>query len=167
MANFLALPILGLALMVQLGIVSRISVLSGNADLFLVILISWAIHDRRKTAWLWAVIAGILVGYVSELPWYVYMIGYLCVVGLTFLIQRRIWQTLLLEVFVVIFLGTLILHALTMGYLLIMGSTFNLVDTLGIVTLPSILLNLIIVIPVYLLIRDFANWIQPIREDIE
>ena len=164
MSNLVAFPILGLALMIQLSVIGRINLLSGSADLFLVILISWAIHDRRKTAWLWAVISGLMVGYVSGLPWYIPMFGYLSVVGLTLIIQRRIWQTLLLEVFIVIFMGTLFMHGLSMGYLVIMGSTYNLTNALGTVTLPSILLNLILAIPVYMLIRDITNWIQPIRD---
>ena len=164
MSGILAFPVLGLVLMIQISIVGRINLLSGSADLFLVFLISWAIHDRKRSAWIWAVISGLMVGYVSALPWYIPLISYLAVVGLTLLIRRMIWQTILLEVFVVIFLGTILMHILSMGYLAILGNIYNFTNALGIITLPSILLNLILAIPVYLLVRDFASWVQPVRE---
>ena len=152
--------------MIQIGIISRINLLSGSADVFLAILVTWSLQAKVKTAWFWALVAGLLVGYVSGLPWYLVLVGYLIIIGLSYLLQRRIWQSLLLEVFIMILLGTLINHVFSIGYLIVIGTDINFVEVLSLITLPSILLNLILVIPIYYLIRDLANWIYP-SEGIE
>jgi cell shape-determining protein MreD len=162
----MALPVLGLALMIQIGIISRVYLLSGSADVFLVILVTWSLQSKVRTAWFWALVAGMLVGYVSGLPWYLVLVGYLIIIGLSYLLQQRIWQSLLLEVFIMILLGTMINHVLSIGYLVIIGTDINFVEVLSLITLPSILLNLILAIPIYFLIRDLANWIHP-SEGIE
>lgn len=166
MSYFMALPVLGLALMIQIGIISRVNLLSGSADVFLAILITWSLQSKVRTAWFWAVVAGLLVGYVSGLPWYLVLVGYLIIIGLSYLVQQRIWQSLLLEVFIMILFGTLINHVLSIGYLVVIGTNINFVEVLSLITLPSILLNLILAIPIYYLIRDLANWIHP-SEGIE
>ncbi|MFC2065355.1 hypothetical protein ACFLXB_09705 [Chloroflexota bacterium] len=161
MTYFMALPVLGLSLLLQIGIISRVNLLSGNADLFLAILVSWSLQSRVRSAWFWAVFAGLLVGYVSALPWYLVLAGYLVTIGASFLIKQRIWQSLLLEVFILIIFGTLMTHILSIAYLVVSGSDINLIEVLSMITLPSILLNLILIIPVNYLIRNLSTWIHP------
>jgi len=60
MRHLVAFPILALAVILQSAIVSRISLLSGYADLVLVIVIGWALQEGVTTAWHWAVLAGAL-----------------------------------------------------------------------------------------------------------
>jgi hypothetical protein len=166
MEYFLALPVLGLALMIQVGIISRINLLSGSADLMMAILVSFSLQPKVKSSWLWAIAAGLMVGVVSGLPWYLVMIGYLMIIGLSYLLQQRIWQSRLLEVFIVLLVGTMITHLLSIGYLVVIGSDVNLLNMLSLITLPSILLNLVLSVPVYLLIRDLVGWIYP-SESVE
>ena len=166
MEYILALPVLLLALMIQVGIISRINLLSGSADLFLAILVSYSLQPKVKSAWFWAVVSGLLVGYVSGLPWYIIMAGYLLIIGISHLLQQGIWKSILLEVFIVLLVGTMITHLLSIGYLLVIGSEVNFVDMLSLVTLPSILLNLVLAVPVYFLIRDITSRTHP-SEDFE
>lgn len=152
--------------MIQTGIISRINLLSGSADLILAILITWSLQERVKTSWYWAVVAGLMVGYVSGLPWIIPLIGYLLVVGVARLMQRRVWQAPLLAIFVVIFIGTFGMHLLTIGYLVLLGSSFQLGDAISLIVLPSTLLNLLLVIPVYYLIKDLVHWVYPTEVNI-
>ena len=166
MSIIMALPVLGVALMIQTGIISRINLLSGSADLILAILVTWSIQERVKTAWYWAVIAGLMVGVVSGLPWFIPLAGYLMVVGVGRLLHRRVWQAVLLETFVVIFIGTFGIQLLSVGYLFLMGGSFQFGDVVSLVILPSTLLNLLLVIPVYYLIKDLALWLFPAEVDL-
>lgn len=161
MSNLLAIPILGVALMIQTGIISRINLLSGSADLILTILVTWSIQERVKNAWFWALVAGLLVGYVSGLPWFIPLAGYLLVVGIGRLLHRRVWQAVLLETFVVISISTFGFHLVTVAYLVLAGGTFQLGEVFSLIILPSTLLNLLLVIPVYYLIKDFTLWLYP------
>lgn len=163
MTILLAIPVLVLALMLQTSIFSRITLLSGNLDLILIIVACWAMQDRVKTAWFWAVIAGLMVGFVSGLPWFISLAGYLLVVGIARLLHRRVWQAPLLASFIVIFSGTMFFHLISIMYLTIAGGSIQFIRSFSYVILPSILLNVLSVIPIHYLIRDLANWVHPLE----
>src|SRR6185436_2814648 len=107
MRNLIAVPVIILGVMLQSAVISSIKLLSGHADLPLVMLAAWALQEEVNTAWQWAVATGLLVGFVSGIAWFVPVISYLIVVVLAQLLQKRVWQAPLLAMFVVTFLGTL------------------------------------------------------------
>jgi len=156
-----AFPVLIIALMLQLAIFSRLPLLHGTADLMLVILVSWALQERVRTAWIWTLLGGLLITLVSGLPFYTPIFGYLIATGLARLLHRQVWQTPILAMFVTIFATTLIYHALSLFMLQIAGRGLPLIDSLSLITLPSVLLNLMLALPVYTLITDLAHWVYP------
>ena len=164
MRNLVAAPVILLAVIIQSAIVSRVYLLSGIADLPLVMLAAWALQDEVKTAWHWAVATGLLVGFVSGIAWFVPVISYLIVVMLAQLLQRRIWQAPLLALFVVTFLGTLVLYLLSFASLQLSGVPLSVTDTLGLLTLPGVLLNMLLAIPAYAVMRDLSRWVYPSPE---
>lgn len=157
-----AIPVLVLAAMLQTSIIGRINLLNGAADLVLLILAAWGLQERVRHAWGWGAAAGLLVGIVSGVPWYVYLIGYLFVIGLARILAHRVWQAPLLAMFTVTVSGTLVLLMLT--YLeRSLYKNFSLAFSMSFmqIILPSILLNLLLAIPVHALIRDLANRLYP------
>ena len=90
MRNLVAAPVILLAVIMQSAIVSRIYLLSGIADLPLVMLAAWALQEEVNTAWQWAVATGLLVGFVSGIAWFVPVISYLIVVVFAQLLQKRV-----------------------------------------------------------------------------
>jgi rod shape-determining protein MreD len=155
------IPVLGLAVMVQTSIIGRINLLNGAADLVLLTLAAWGLQERVRSAWVWGAAAGLLVGFISGVPWYVYLVGYLVVVGMARSLARRVWQAPLLAMFTVTLIGTLVLLMLTYleRSLLEVPLVFNL--SFVRIILPSILLNLLLAIPVHALIRGLANLLHP------
>lgn len=164
MRNLIAAPVIILAVMLQSAIVSRITLLSGVADLPLVMLAAWALQEDVDTAWHWAVGAGVLVGFVSGIHWSVPLVSYLVVVALAQLFQRRVWQAPLLAMFSVTFIGTIVMSVISLVVLRVVGVPLPLSDTLGLVTLPCILLNMLLAIPAYAVMRDMAHWVYPTPE---
>jgi hypothetical protein len=81
------------------------------------------------------------------------------------LLRRRIWQAPLLSVFAVTLFGTLVTHLFSLVVLNFTGHPLPVADTLGLITLPSLLLNLLISIPVYSVMRDLANWVVPAEDE--
>jgi rod shape-determining protein MreD len=130
----------------------------------LVILAAWALKADASSAWLWAILGGIMVSFVSGIPWPVAVIGYLIVALLAQILRQRVWQAPLLAMFSVIFLGTLAMNFLAILVLNLLGTPLPLGDSLGLVVLPSILLNLLFSIPVYAVVRDLAQWVSPAQE---
>ncbi len=156
-----AIPVLGLAIMLQISIASRIMLLSGNVDLVLLVVAAWGLQERVRGAWIWGVAASVLTGLVSGVPWYIYLIGYLSVVGLARLMVHRIWQAPLLAMFAVTFIGTLEVLVLTFLQRTIFEVPLALSDVFSQIVLPTVLLNLLLAIPVHALIRDLAMRLYP------
>ena len=162
MRNIIAIPLIALAVVLQSAILSQFSLLAGYADLILVILGAWALQKGVTTAFQWAFLASIMFSAISHMPWLVTLVGYLGVVLLAVLLQYRVWQAPLLAMFSVTFLGTLFTHLVSYFYLRFAGDPLPFGDTMGLITLPSLLLNLLLSIPIYGLMRDLAGWVFPV-----
>jgi hypothetical protein len=163
-AILIAIPILVLTIILQTSIASRIMLLSGNADLVLLVVVAWALQERARGAWIWGIGASLLVGLVSGVPWYIYLVGYLSVVGLARLLVHRIWQAPLLVMFAVTFIGTLELLMLTFINRTLFEVPLALSEVFPQIILPTILLNLLLAIPVHGIIHDLANRLYPDKE---
>ena len=161
MRNIIAFPLLALAVIFQSSIISQIKLLSGYADLLLIVLAAWALQERVKSAWHWGVLASLLIGFISKMPWFVIAIGYLTVVFVAQTLQRRVWQAPLLAMFSVTLVGTLFMHILSYVVLRFTGTPLSFSDVLGLITLPSLLLNMLFSIPIYAFMRDLARWVYP------
>jgi rod shape-determining protein MreD len=162
--NLIAFPLLALVIIVQSTVVSQMTLLAGYADLMLVVLAAWALKADAATTWLWTLLGGAMVSFVSGMPWPVTMSGYLLTVLLAQLFRQRVWQAPLLAMFSVTFVGTLVMGVLTIFTLNLLGSPLPIGDSLGLIVLPSILLNLLFAIPIYAMMRDLAQWVSPIQE---
>ncbi|NWF65281.1 MAG: hypothetical protein HXY38_13365 [Chloroflexi bacterium] len=164
MRNLIAFPLLGLVALLQTSIISQVQLLSGYADLPLLVLAAWSLQGRVDSSWHWAVLICLLVGFISSLPLPVIFIGYFGVVLFARVLQRRVWQAPLLAMFSVVFLGTLSFHVLSFAVLRFLGTPFVFGDVLGLITLPSLLLNMLLAIPVFATIRDLSYWVYPVEE---
>jgi rod shape-determining protein MreD len=156
-----AIPVLGLAVILQTSIVERINLLNGAADLVLLITVAWCLQERARAAWVWGVIAGILVGYVSGMPWYVPLAAYLVIVILARILAHRVWQAPLLAMFTVTLVGTMVLLMFTFAERTILEVSLPFNQSFVQIILPSILLNLLLAIPIHSVIRDLVNRLYP------
>lgn len=161
MRNAIAVPLLGLAVIVQTTLMGRFTLLNGEADVVIVILVAWALQEGVTTSFHWALLASVMVSLVSRLPWFIYVAGYGGTVLLALLLQRRVWQVPMLAMFSVTFLGTVLISLLSYLYINLSGGAIAMADALGLVTLPSVLLNMLIAIPIFGMMRDVAHWVFP------
>ena len=164
MRNLVAVPVIILAVVLQSSVVSRVYLLSGIADLPLVMLAAWALQEQVESAWQWAAATGLFVGFVSCLPLIVPALGYLAVVALAQALQGRVWQAPLLAMFSVTFVGTIVISIISLVVLRFSGVPLPIGDVLGLITLPCVLLNMILAIPMYAVMRDLARWVYPSPE---
>ena len=145
----------------QIGVAGQLPLLRGTADLVLVTLVAWSMQERVKTSWQWALVGGFLVSFVSALPFFAPLVGYLLITGLVRMIHQRIWQTPILVMFLMTFIGTLTVNAIALLALRLNGVQLPLLQALNIIILPGALLNLILAIPIYALISDLAGRLYP------
>jgi hypothetical protein len=164
MRNLIAVPVILLTVILQSAVFSRVYLLSGIADLPLVMLAAWSLQEGVDSTWHWAIATGLLVGFISGISWIVPVAGYLMIVALAYLFQQRVWQAPLLAMFSITFLGTIIVSFMSIAVIRFSGVELPLSDALGLVMLPGVLLNMLIAIPVYTVMRDLARWMYPFQE---
>lgn len=163
MATLISIPILGLLVMLQTTVVSRIPLLFGTADIVLLTIVAWSIHERVRSALFWAIVAALFVSLVSAIPKFVPVIAYLTTTFIAIHLRRRVWQTPILTMLLTTLLGTLIMQGLSVFALDFQGTTLPLGDAIYQVALPSTLLNLLLALPVYALVTDLANNLYPVE----
>lgn len=165
MGTLLGFPVLLGALMLQMVVVNRLPLLHGTGDLVLLAVVAWAVQERVRTAWIWALIAGVAASFVSALPMYTPLIVYLVATAISRILTRRVWQTPILALFVAVFLATIVQNVASLMALQLFDYSIPLRDGLSLVTLPSLLLNLVLALPVYVVVVDLANWVYPPLEE--
>lgn len=144
---------------IQSAIVSRMPLLSGTADLILLVLASWTVQDRVRNPWVWGLAAGAVATILSGLPPGILLSAYTLVTGLAYLTRRRIWRAPLLTTMAVTVAGTLLIAGLSVFGVLTMGMFIDFVEAFNLIVLPGLLLNLLLTIPIYVLVREFTRWI--------
>jgi hypothetical protein len=166
MATLIAIPILGVLVLLQTAVFSRFPLLRGTADLVLIAVIAWALQKRVQTAWQWGIIGGLYIGLASALPFWATMIIFLLAVAAALALRQRVWQAPILAMFIATFALTLISHLITMGALRLNGVSLPLQQTLNLITLPSLILNLLMAIPAFFLLADLAKWVYPEKLEV-
>jgi hypothetical protein len=161
MAIFLAFPILGLMVIFQSAVFSQVRLLNGTTDLILLIVVAYAVQDRVTTAWHWGIIAGVLASFATAVPGYAIIPTYVVVTGIAIYMRRIFWQRPLLAMITATVLATLISQIIAVAVLVINGTSIPVFEAFYLITLPSVLLNLLLAIPIYALMGDLANWLYP------
>jgi len=165
MSILIAIPILIILVILQSAIVSLLPLLHGIADIVLLAILAWAVQDRVTSAWYWSAIGGLLISVSSALPVGVALVGYFLATSAALLVRRWVWQVPLLAMLIATFFGTIITQGLAIFTLNFIGTPIPWVEALNLITLPSLLLNLALAIPMYALFSDLAKWVYP--EEIE
>ena len=75
--------------MLQMSVFSQWTILSGNADIVLLFVVAWCLHDRSKHLWLLVLIMAGMVAFVSALPPVFPILVYLLVYRASRLFQRH------------------------------------------------------------------------------
>ncbi len=166
MAYLISIPVLVIVLMAQLSIFSQLPLLSGTTDLVLLVLIAWSIQEKSQNAWFWAVIGGGLVSIISAIPYGVPLLIYLAITTIIRFGSRRIREFPVLGMLIATIGATFLQHIIEIAILFVAGTQLPFSQSVVLVTLPSILLNLFFALPVYALVADLARRIYPIEVQI-
>jgi hypothetical protein len=161
MKYIVALPISLILIVLQTTIGKQLTLLHGSADLLLVWLVAWGLHGRMKGYWIWALIASILVGFISALPWYAYLIAVVIAGVLCNFAKNRLWEAPLLTMFSITLICSVILYTLSFVVLKLSGISLEWSSSMIQVIVPSVFLNLLLSIPIFVIVKDTAIWLEP------
>lgn len=165
MAELLFYPILVLLLILQMVIVRQLPLFNGTVDLMLLWLASWGLQKQGKNVWVGAIFVILLMSFVSSLPWYVWTVTYLSVAIISRFMNRHFWQNPLIALIFVVFISSIIGMLAQMGVLIFHDSAINISQSIKYVIVPSVFLNLLFAIPVYVVVNDMAQWVYPIGKE--
>lgn len=161
MSVLLSIPTLVLISILQSAVVSRLPLNRGVADLMLVLLATIALQKRVNTAWQWTIVGGLLTDYFSGLPFGIFTASYLIATALATLLRERIWRFTFMMQLLVVLVGTIISQGLSFLVLFLQGASMELITVLRVIIMPSIILNFMLSLPIFILTGDVLDQITP------
>lgn len=163
MGTLLAIPIIFILLMLQTTLLSQVTLLHGSVDLILLWIAAWSLQKQVPSVWFWTILAAVAVAYVSAIPWYVPVICYPLATIIAKWVNKRVWQSPLLMMFLVTMITSIVSNGLSYVTLALNGVSIPLKTGLVQVMIPSVLINLLVALPVFAIARDTAQWVYPLE----
>jgi hypothetical protein len=161
MAQLIAIPVILFLTCLQISLSGKFMILGGFADIILVWMIAWIAQTNIKHNWLWIILTIATVCYVSALPWYSTMISYLLIFAISIVFKKRLWQSPFLSFLLILIIGSLFYYFNGVVSLKLSGSSISIYESFLRIILPSLIMNLIIALPTYLIARDMIHWVYP------
>jgi hypothetical protein len=163
MGTLLAFPIIFILLVLQTTLFSQVTLLHGCVDLVLLWVAAWSLQKQVTSTWFWTILAAISVAYITAVPWYVPVICYPLVTIIAKWVNKRVWQSPLLMMFLVTMVCSIVSNGLSFVALALSGVSIPLKTGLVQVMIPSVLINLLLALPVFAIARDTAQWVYPLE----
>jgi rod shape-determining protein MreD len=162
MGSFLSLPIMMLVAALEVTLMPQISFLGGRPDLVLLVVVAWALNSTLEQAVLWAFIGGICKDLLSSAPLGTTIVGLILIVFAINAIREQLFSVGIFTLIWVSLIGTVIQEFSILIILLLTGFQPEFASQLGygiivdqfrLFIVPTIVYNLIGIIPVYVIVR--------------
>ncbi len=154
--------------MFQIGVLSHIHLQAGKIDLILLVIVALSLLSRIKLddIVLIGFVSGFIMGFISAEPILLVILYYLGASVLAFVIRTRVWKIPLITMFFCVGVSMFFHLTLFGGYLLLLtDAKIAFSDIFQGVLMPSLMLNIILVIPVYFLVNEIWRWFYPYEEE--
>jgi rod shape-determining protein MreD len=161
MPLWILIPLLALAAIIQITILPQVPILGYKPDLALALVVAWALLAPVGEAAVWGFTVGVFLDLASGLPFGIHtlaltMLGWLIGWG-----QATFFRGNLLAPPIAIIAATLVHNVITLGILALANWQINWGDYLLRVTLPSAILNMVVMPLVYFPLQWIARRMQP------
>lgn len=165
-AYLIPIPVMLILSVLQSTAISRIVLINGSADLMLLAVAAWGVREKGYNAFLWALVGGLFNAIITAMPAYIPILSYVFVAFLARLLFGQVWQSPIIMLIIVVLVGTMFQHIISILYLQTAGFDAGFMTSLQNITLPSLLLNFFFVFPMYVVITDLRRWLIP-EDDYE
>ncbi len=139
----------------------------GAPDLVFMLVVSWALLSTMQEAMVWAVVGGVVKDTLSVAPLGTSALGMVIVVFIVDSLLGTVRRTNLVVPVPVIAVGTVIYHLAILAVLQIVGYGLPVGEGLLYVTLPTMVYNMILVLPVFRTMGSVQQWLAPRRVRLE
>lgn len=155
-------PLLLLAAVIQATILPYLRVSGGQPDLVVIVALAWAFLDEGTEAAFWALVGGMALDLFSGAP-----MGFSSLILLPGVFVIGLIETQVRPLNTLFMLGTAgvamvlyhILHII--GLYVLMDRPIVLMPTLYYITMPSIVFDLVLILPIFWLLRPIHAWLHP------
>ncbi len=153
--------------MIQLGIFSNLQILAGKVDLLMLGLIAWIIQKKTEFVdiLIFSVITVFFIFLISAEPIIIIIFLYGIIILSVFWSKHNIQQLPIISMLIFSALFTFIHLSIFGIYLNFSGISMNTSEVFQTVILPSMIINIIAAIPVYLLVNELQRWVYPLAEE--
>jgi rod shape-determining protein MreD len=162
MSNFLSLPVLALAAILQVTVIPRVSVLGGRPDLVLLIVLSWTLNGSLEEGVVWAFVGGLCTDLLSAAPLGTSAAGMVILAFMVHAVRQQLYTVGIFTLIWVVLLGTLFQHLSITVILVLTGFAPAFAGRLGYGVIvqqmttfvfPTMIYNLVVILPTYGMIR--------------
>jgi rod shape-determining protein MreD len=158
MSYLVGLPLLAFAAVLQATLLNQFRLFGGTVDLVLLLSLNWTIVGEWRGGTLWALMGGLFLDLLSGGPFGANALGLVLVSYGAGLSEGRFYSSHVLLPLASALLGTVLYHAVYLITLAASGHTVNWGLSLSQVTLPTVLLNTLLMLPVY----QFVRWLHSV-----
>lgn len=153
--------------MLQLGIFSYIQILAGKVDLLMLGVIAWIIQKKTNLmdTIIYSAITIFFIYLISAEPLSIILGLYSIIVMVVFWSKNNIQQLPIVSMLIFSVVFTFLHLAIFGFYLKLSGLTMSAKDVFQSVILPSMIINLIASIPMFLLVNELQHWVYPLVEE--
>jgi rod shape-determining protein MreD len=156
---YIAIPVMGLLAVIQTAILPRFPVAGVAPQLLFLVALAWGLLRGLREGLVWAFIAGIWVDLFSVAPVGVSSLAFMTALVATIPLQQILPPRRLLSAILLAGLGTLIYLIVYLAALRVFGHSLSLAGLTEL--LPIILLNLILIAPIYLILQMILRAFRP------
>ncbi|HEX3051503.1 MAG TPA: rod shape-determining protein MreD [Aggregatilineaceae bacterium] len=167
MQNYAGIPVLMLAVLLNATLMPVFRLGGGTPDLVFMLVVSWALLADLRSAMVWAIIGGVLQDTLSIVPLGTSALGLVLVVFGSDLVFGQIQRRNILIPPLVAAVGTVIYHVTVLLVLRVVNLPVPLSAGLTYVTLPALIYNTILIIPIFRLVGAVQFWLRPRRVRLE
>jgi len=145
----------------QSSLLHSFGFLDGSFDIALVVVLAWNLVRREADAPVWAFIAGLFADVLSGGAIGAATFAMTTMSLVISFTEGRFYQSNLPVALLMSLIGTIFYHLLYLLLLSLSGQPIQWADALTLNVLPSALLNLILIVPVYRIALWAVKWVTP------
>lgn len=167
MGRYISLPVLALAAILNTTVLAEFRLGGGGPDLVLMLVVAWALLADLREAMLWAVVGGVMQDMLSVAPLGASALGLVVVAFAADTAFGQLSRRNLLIPPLVAAIGTVVYHLGLIAVLRVDGMAVPVGRALTYVTLPAVIYNTVLMIPVYRAVGALHHALQPRRVRLE
>lgn len=159
----IGLPVLALAAVLEATALADLRVAGGGGvNLVLLLTLAWTLAGDWNGGLLWGLMGGLCLDLLSGGPLGTSALALVIVAFLASLAEGQLWRSHVLLPVAAALLGSVLYHLLLTLTLAAFGFAFDWGRALGGVLLPATLLNVVLIVPLYEILRRVRGWAYPV-----